>query len=96
MILSLTATYKHVISQLHGSTIQCPSAKLISQSTMKKKHEHDFKQWEVRTIKVIQNPDYIGTAGDRAFLVQTCSCGKVQPRDYGTTQIMNEMLATLL
>jgi hypothetical protein len=56
------------------------------------KHQHVFTKWSVRPIKVIKNPHYVGTAGDRAFLVKECACGKVEARDYGSTAAMYEKL----
>jgi len=63
---------------------------------MSEHHEHTFKGLELRPIKRIDNPHYQGNAGDKAFLVSTCtSCPKVKPMDYGPTDAMVTKLEAL-
>lgn len=76
------------------ATLSASSAILMP--SMTSKHEHSYVGWEVRPITVIQNPSYGGSAGDKAFLVQTCACGKVAARDFGSTEAMNDKLWKLV
>lgn len=50
-------------------------------------HEHSFDQVQLKRIVEVQ-PKYHGTAGDKAFLLRKCDCGKTQAFDYGNYQSM--------
>ncbi len=48
-------------------------------------HVHKFEGKELVPINIIDNDLYVGNAGDRAFIMQTCKCGAKQAIDYGLT-----------
>lgn len=53
---------------------------------MKETHIHSF-ELKIRRIRA-DNPDYVGSTGDRAFILDVCKCGKERATDYGPTKIM--------
>ncbi len=58
-------------------------------------HQHIFKHPELVIIKLIDNINYRGTAGDKAFLMRSCKCGTKQAFEFGPTTKMKDLLATL-
>lgn len=61
---------------------------------MKDSHLHVYKDPMIARIMSVQQ-NYKGTAGDTAFLIRRCECGKGQAFDFGKTSTMNKLLKSL-
>lgn len=55
-------------------------------------HEHRFTKPELVRITKIDNDKYQGIAGDKAFLMRSCVCGKREAYDYGAYKEMEAKL----
>lgn len=62
---------------------------------MAETHEHDYTELKLFRITKIDNPNYNGTAGDKAFITYVCKCGKATPISYGSYEAMKEKLEQL-
>lgn len=58
---------------------------------IKNVHTHKFIIPELIRIIKIDNKNYKGTAGDKAFLSRTCGCGKKQAFEYGDFKEMEKL-----
>lgn len=54
-------------------------------------HQHDYVKWQLLVITRVQH-DYSGSAGDKAFILKACECGKTKAWDYGSTDSMKDRL----
>jgi hypothetical protein len=52
------------------------------------------RRLELFRIVRIDNPAYIGVAGDRAILQRVCVCGKAKAFEYGSYKAMFELYAS--
>lgn len=59
---------------------------------MTEPHEHVWTSVDIVRITEIDNPDYRGVAGDRAFLVWVCDCDVTYAFNYGPYQLMKEKM----
>lgn len=96
MTWSMAAIGEIAPNQLPGYWTAALSASGITRSSVvSDKHEHQFSTWELEPITNVHQ-DYIGTAGDKAFLVRKCKCNAKISVQYGPTEELKEMLWDVL
>lgn len=63
---------------------------------MKTKHHHQYNKIVLKRVNRIKNPNYKGTAGDKAFLFHVCECRDYRAFDYGSHDAMKTKMEKLL